>query len=128
MVRPCQRAAADAVERDPRHARAHGGVPLLPELQRAAALPLDDRKQAQSRWYRVVRHRDGAPHLDAARRERVTGSLPSAGPGPECAFLEGAAVARPRLARVPGVDLHLRRDQANREEPARDWEAALPRD
>ena len=30
-------------ERDPRDARSHGGVPLLPELQRAAALPRDDR-------------------------------------------------------------------------------------
>ena len=78
VVRRGQRAAPRAAERDPRDARAHGGVPVLPELQRAAALPRHDRQQAEPRRHRLVRDRDGAAHLDDARRERDARPLPPA--------------------------------------------------
>ena len=62
-------------ERDPRDARADRAVPLLPELQRPAALPRHDRQQAEPRRHRVVLDHDGDPHVDDAGGERAARAL-----------------------------------------------------
>src|SRR3954469_18554429 len=66
--------------------------------------------------------------MDASRRERNTRALPASRPDTQRSIPERAAVDRPRVARVPDLDLRLRGGQADRQRPVRDGRAYVPRD